>query len=255
MMTAEPDVMLWVRTTIAVVLLVGIAASAVGMMRIGHARAIAFAVARAAIQLALLSFVLSGVITDVRWVLLGLVVMLAAAIITAIHRARARSWHTIRAYAVAITAGTALAMLVVFATGALEFSARYLLAVGGIVIGNAMSISILTEKLSSQRTLDRWDEVEGWLALGATRWQSTRDIAREAIKTALIPSIDQTRTTGIVVMPGAFVGAVFAGASPFEAARFQLVVLAAILAAGAVAAVTLERMIGGVAQKPLPLAN
>jgi putative ABC transport system permease protein len=50
--------------------------------------------------------------------------------------------------------------------------------------------------------------------------------------TALTPSIDQTKTSGLVTLPGAFVGAIFAGASPLEAGRFQLVVLAAILAAG-----------------------
>src|SRR5690606_28380991 len=52
----------------------------------------------------------------------------------------------------------------------------------------------------------------------------------------LLPAIDQTRTTGLVVLPGAFVGAVFAGLSPIEAGRFQLVVLASILAAGVVTA-------------------
>ncbi|MCU1533934.1 MAG: hypothetical protein JWR53_415, partial [Glaciihabitans sp.] len=45
------------------------------------------------------------------------------------------------------------------------------------------------------------------------------------------------KTSGLVTLPGAFVGAVFAGASPLEAGRFQLVVLAAILAAGAPSAV------------------
>ena len=53
---------------------------------------------------------------------------------------------------------------------------------------------------------------------------------------ALIPNVDQTRVTGIVTMPGAFVGAVFAGASPLEAGRFQLLVLAGIMATGTVAA-------------------
>lgn len=42
---------------------------------------------------------------------------------------------------------------------------------------------------------------------------------------------DQTKTTGLVTLPGAFVGAIFGGVSPLEAGRFQIVVLAAIMAA------------------------
>ena len=54
---------------------------------------------------------------------------------------------------------------------------------------------------------------------------------------ALIPATDQMKTTGLVTLPGAFVGAIFGGVSPLEAGRFQLVVLAAIMAAGAITAV------------------
>ena len=55
-----------------------------------------------------------------------------------------------------------------------------------------------------------------------------------------------------MTLPGAFVGALFGGASPGSAARFQLVVLVGLLAAEAVAAVTLTWLLG--APQPLPLA-
>jgi putative ABC transport system permease protein len=54
------------------------------------------------------------------------------------------------------------------------------------------------------------------------------------------------RTTGLVTLPGAFVGALFGGAAPLEAARFQLVVLAGLLAAETVAAVVLLRQLAAV---------
>jgi putative ABC transport system permease protein len=53
------------------------------------------------------------------------------------------------------------------------------------------------------------------------------------------------------VLPGAFVGAIFGGASPLEAGRFQLIVLASVLAAGAISATVLVRLVGGVARKPV----
>lgn len=54
-----------------------------------------------------------------------------------------------------------------------------------------------------------------------------------------------------MTLPGAFVGALFGGASPAAAARFQLVVLVGLLAAEAVAAVILTWLLG--APQPLPL--
>jgi putative ABC transport system permease protein len=146
--------------------------------------------------------------------------------------------------------GPLAVMAIVFVTGAIQFSPRYALAIGGIVIGNTMTVAILTERVFRTSVRDHWPEVEGWLALGATPRQSTVDLARAAIRTALLPSIDQTRTTGIVVLPGAFVGAIFAGASPLEAGRFQVVVLAGILAAGVLTAAVLTRLVGGVTQQP-----
>jgi putative ABC transport system permease protein len=100
---------------------------------------------------------------------------------------------------------------------------------------------------------DKWDEVEGWLALGATPRQSTLELARQSVYSALIPSVDQTKTTGLVTLPGAFVGAIFGGVSPLAAGRFQIVVLAAIMAAGTITAVTLIAGLAPVRMKPRAL--
>lgn len=243
----------WLTTAIAVVALAATATAVLGGMRVARPWSVLTALARATVQLAALSLVLAGIIRDPVWVAIGLSVMLIAAIATAARRARL-AWRDTWPLAVAMLLGPLVVMTIVFASGAIEFSPRYALAVGGIIIGNTMTVAILTERLNRESASDHWDEVEGWLALGATRWESTRSLARRAIRTALLPSIDQTRTTGIVVLPGAFVGAIFAGASPFEAGRFQLVVLAGILAAGSVTAVALLRLGGGIAVRPVETA-
>nr|WP_307806967.1 ABC transporter permease [Naasia sp. SYSU D00057] len=139
------------------------------------------------------------------------------------------------------------------ATGAIDLSPRYALALGGIVIGNAMTIATLAGRRFAQATGEQWEQVEGWLALGATPRRATRDLARRAITAALIPSTDQTKTTGLVTLPGAFVGAIFGGISPLEAGRFQIVVLAAIMAAGAVTAALVVRGLADVRVRPAPV--
>lgn len=56
--------------------------------------------------------------------------------------------------------------------------------------------------------------------------------------------------TGLVTLPGAFVGAVFGGLPVVEAALFQLVVLACLLAAGAVAVALWSLLLGAPARLP-----
>ena len=238
----------WIATAVALVLLASIASVGLGVFHIPEPRAAAFALVRAALQLGVLSVILTGIVSDPLWVGVGLFVMYAAAVATATRRVGG----SVSALALSMALGPLTVMAIVFVTGAIEFSPRYVLAIGGIVIGNTMTIAILTQRIFRTSVHDHWDEVEGWLALGATARRSTLELGRRAIHTALMPSVDQTRTTGIVVLPGAFVGAIFAGASPLEAGRFQLVVLACILAAGVLTAVTLTRLTGAIALRPLP---
>ena len=239
-------------TLVGVLALVVLTTVVLSMARVPHRWAPALAILRGAAQLAAISLVLTGVISNPVWVALALVVMFGVAAATATRRI---GWSTRHAALIAggMAVGVVVTLVIVFATGALELSARYALAIGGIVIGNAMSIATLAGRRLTEATIDRWDEVEGWMALGATPRQSTIDIARNAIFSALIPSTDQTKTTGLVTLPGAFVGAIFGGVSPLEAGRFQIVVLASIMAAGSITAVLLVRWLAPVTRRPVPL--
>jgi putative ABC transport system permease protein len=81
-------------------------------------------------------------------------------------------------------------------------------------------------------------------------------VAREAAALALIPGLDQTRTVGLVTLPGAFVGVLLAGASPLQAGAVQLLVLLALLLVQVLAVgVTIELISAGrlpVGTGPLP---
>jgi putative ABC transport system permease protein len=125
------------------------------------------------------------------------------------------------------------------------------LAVGGIVVGNAMTVCTLMGRSLAAAFVSEREQIEGWLALGATPRAASIRSVRVAASTALIPATDQTRTTGIVTLPGAFVGAIFAGASPLVAAEFQVLVLASILVTGAIAVTLLSLVFGAPAVIPL----
>jgi putative ABC transport system permease protein len=233
----------------AVAVLTGVAVVVLRVTGVAGAAAPATAVLRAIVQLAVLSVVLTGVIRDLRLVGLALVVMLVAAVWTSARRI-GRDRRVVLAAAAGMTLGSGTALAVVFAFGAVAREPRYLLAVGGIVVGGSMTVATVVGRAFVDRVRDRWAEVEGWLALGATPRAATRELRRDAVHTALTPLVDQTRTTGLVVLPGAFVGAIFGGLPPVDAAMFQLVVLAALLGSGAVVTVVATSVLAGRPTQP-----
>jgi putative ABC transport system permease protein len=246
------DLAALVPTLVALAILVALTVAVLWGSRTPSFVAPAVAILRGAAQLALISLVLGGIINNPVWVAVALLVMFTVAVATATRRLT-WSWRRFAAVATTMALGILGTLAVVFGTGAIEFTPRYVLAVGGIVIGNCMSIAVLAGRRFFEAVRDQWSEVEGWLALGAEPRRATLTQARLSVHSALIPSIDQTKTTGLVTLPGAFVGAIFGGASPLEAGRFQVVVLASIMAAGSITAVALIRSLRSVNVRPEPL--
>ena len=247
------------RTLLALALLIGVAGVVPLVDGVRQARAVAWAAARGAAQLLTVGLVLGAVFWAPLAVLPVLAVMVAAATATVGPRlselpVRRRWWRPLAVVA-AVASGAAVTLAVVFATGALRLEARNLVALGGITVGGAMTASTLAGRRFMAELRGRRAEVEGKLALGATMRQATADLVGVAVAEALVPALDQTRTTGLVTLPGAFVGALFGGASPLAAARFQLVVLVGLLAAESVAAVVLLRLLADVPVLPVAAAT
>lgn len=239
-------------TLAAVAVLAAITLTIVLVLRLEHPWLQPWAIARAAVQLGILTVILAGVISNVLWVAAFLVVMVLAAT-WVVFRRLSLPRRYLPIIAGSIVTGAVIPTIAVFVTGAVEFSPRYVLAVGGIIIGNTMTVSTLMGRSLGTLLVSQRDEIEAWLSVGATPRRAALRAVRSAASTALIPSTDQTRTTGIVTLPGAFVGAVFAGASPLVAAEFQLLVLAAILAAGAITVALFSVTFG--APQVLPLGE
>lgn len=201
------------------------------------------ALVRAAVQLAVVALLLRAVLAVPGLVVGFVVLMLTTASWTSGGRLHGL-WRARRTACAGVLAGTATSLGLVLALRLVELDVRYVVAVAGIVTGAAMSATTLSGRRFAESARLRRDEVEGWLALGATPPEAHRDLGRVAAREAVLPNLDQTRSTGLVTLPGAFVGAVFGGASPADAARFQLVVLAGVVLAMVVAAVVVTTLAG-----------
>src|SRR4051812_43916931 len=73
------------------------------------------------------------------------------------------------------------------------------------------------------------------LALGLPRGAAALERPGPAAAPALVPPLDQTRTVGLVTLPGAFVGVLLGGGTPVQAGAAQLLVLIGLLAAETIA--------------------
>jgi putative ABC transport system permease protein len=142
---------------------------------------------------------------------------------------------TVAAAAVGSAAVATLGLLLLL--GIVPATARYLVPLGGMVVGNAMNAASLTMASIRDDVGARRAEVEAALALGATSRQAVAPVLKTALRRALIPLIDSTKTTGVIFLPGAMVGMIIAGADPLEAVRLQIVVLYMLLGSVSVAAI------------------
>jgi putative ABC transport system permease protein len=202
-----------------------------------------WALLRAAVQLAVVALLLRGVLA-VPWTVVAFVLlMLTTASLTAMGRTR-ELWRGRQAAVIGVVAGALVSLGAILVLRLVDLEARYVVAVGGIIIGNAMSAATLAGRNFLRAARARSSEVEAWLSLGATPADAHRDIGREAVRESLIPTLDQSKSTGLVTLPGAFVGALFGGASPADAAKFQLVVLAGIALAMTVTAIVVATIAG-----------
>ena len=209
------------------------------------------AVLRAAMQLAAISVLLSGV-NQWPWLVLGFIaLMLSTASWTGASRAEVLPGGRRNAVISVVVGGTSSLFLTLL-VGLISPTPQHVVAIAGSVIGNSMNIVTLTSRRIWAALDAHRGGVEGWLALGATPSQATTWLRRNAVRESLLPNLDQTRNTGLVTLPGAFIGALFGGANPVGAAMFQLTMLSAILVSAAVTGTLFSALSGRSPVLPAP---
>jgi len=200
-------------------------------------RDMGIAVVRSFIQLTAIGYVIQLVfdLDEIWLVVLLLTVMVVFGAFTARGRARAvpnALWPLLAALTVA---GSATLGLVV-AFGVFPAEPRYLVPVGGMIIGNAMTAAAVTLNRLGDDVHSSSARIEASLALGATSSQAVAPIVRRSLRSGMIPLVDSTKTTGLIFFPGTMVGMLLGGAEPVDAVRLQLILLYLLLGSVAIAA-------------------
>lgn len=226
---------------VAMAVLVAVAVVAARVGRLGHSRAAFTASVRAVLQLTVVALILAAVVDSWPLTAAFVAVMYVAASATAgrrMTRTRQAAWA-----AVPVVASTMPVLVALLLTGVLPAKALAVIPVTGILIGGAMTATALAGRRALDDLWLRRGEVDAALSLGLLPRDALLEISLPAASSALIPVTDQTRTVGLVTLPGAFVGMLLGGASPVQAGAVQLFVLVALLAVETVAVVMTTELV------------
>ncbi|WP_132115517.1 ABC transporter permease [Actinocrispum wychmicini] len=226
---------------VVLVLLAGAGAVVVWLGKIGTWHAVLTASARAAIQLTVVSLVITAVLRSGGLTVLFVAVMFGIAGLTS--GRRLGRWTHARWAGTAIGAGVAPVLAMLVGSGLVPVTPVAIVPIAGILIGGAMTATTLAGRRALDELRARRGEYEAALALGLLPRDAALLICRPSAGSALVPALDQTRTVGLVTLPGAFVGVLLGGASPLQAGATQLVVLISLLVVEAVAVVVVVELV------------
>jgi putative ABC transport system permease protein len=217
--------------------LVALAAAISFWRRTDLERDIVVATVRSLVQLTAIGYAITLIFeADTIWLVL---VLLAVMVVFGAFTARSRAKKVPGAFwplliALLIAAATTLGLVV--ALGIFDPTPRYLVPVGGMVIGNAMTASAVALNRLGDELSESRAAIEATLALGATAREAAEPFVRRALRSGTIALVDSTKTTGLIFFPGTMVGMLLAGAAPTDAVRLQLILLYALLGSVAIAA-------------------
>ncbi|KMY53748.1 membrane protein [Bacillus sp. FJAT-27231] len=223
---------------------VGLAILLSNGFKLGLEKDIVIATVRSSIQLLIIGYVLTFIFSADNpffMVLMILLMILAAAqnIVKKKHQIPGLMWRVI----VTLLTIEAVAMLFLIGLNIIPPAPRYVITFSGMIIGSSMVIANLFLNRLRAEVRNRKEEIAVILSLGGTAGQAMAAILKDVIRASMIPTIESTKTMGLVQLPGMMTGQIIGGADPAEAVRFQLVIVFSLLAAAALTSIILSRLV------------
>jgi putative ABC transport system permease protein len=231
-----PSIQVSLGQVAAALALVALAAAISFWRRADLERDIVLATVRSFVQLTAIGYAIKLIFeADSFWLVLALLVVM---ILFGTFTARSRAGKVPGSFwplliALSVAAATTLGLVV--ALGIFDPTPRYLVPVGGMVIGNAMTASAVALNRLGDEVSESRAAIEATLALGATGREAAAPFVRRALRSGTIALVDSTKTAGLIFFPGTMVGMLLAGADPTDAVRLQLILLYALVGSVAIA--------------------
>jgi putative ABC transport system permease protein len=215
--------------------------------RLGLTRSLVIATARTYLQLLALGLVLKWIFDFATpWLVVAiLAVMILVATQTVASRLQFRAARRLTGtFAGMFLSGFTVTFAVTGLLIRVEpwYDPRYVIPIAGMVLGNSMNGIALSQERLFDGLRNRRAEVQLCLSLGASAWEASLPLIRDAFRAGMIPTLNAMTTVGIVSIPGMMTGQMLAGVDPTTGAGYQIVVmlmLSAATAAGSIISLTI----------------
>ena len=108
------------------------------------------------------------------------------------------------------------------------FDARYLIPIGGMILGNSLSGNILAINNFYTRLKDQEKQYYYTLGLSTNRAEALRPYFTYALSSSISPTMASMETIGLVALPGMMTGQILGGSIPITAIKYQIAIMIAI---------------------------
>ena len=109
------------------------------------------------------------------------------------------------------------------------FDARYLIVLGGMLLGNSLRGNIIGITYFYKSIKKDSKKFQYTLSLSANFNEAIMPYFRESVQLALKPTIAAMATMGIVTLPGMMTGIILGGTNPEVAIKYQIMIMISIL--------------------------
>ncbi|MBN1327603.1 MAG: ABC transporter permease [Candidatus Cloacimonetes bacterium] len=201
-------------------------------LKIRKVKSLIISIARMVFQLSMVGvylgyiFHLNNIFINIGWIVLMIFVANISILDQSGLSIRKLSYYTIPAYFITVVVVLA-SFLIIFSTDTI-FSARYLIPLGGMVLGNLLRSNIVGLDRFFSELRKRENEYIQYISLGAQRSEAVIPFLREAYKAAMAPQIAGLAIMGLVALPGMMTGQILGGSSPMLAIKYQIMIMTAI---------------------------
>lgn len=166
-----------------------------------------------------------------------LAVMILVADVTVLRGCRMRLRAFLVPMFLALLAGT-LVPLVYFLWVILSLpyvmDAQYFIPIAGMILGNCLRADLIGIRSFYESVQTQEAVYLQALGQGARRGEALRPFVRNAIESALSPTVATIATIGLVSLPGMMTGVILGGAEPMQAIKYQIAIMLAIFTGTAI---------------------
>lgn len=127
-----------------------------------------------------------------------------------------------------LSGASVLCFFIYVVVGESIFNAQYVIPIGGMIMGNAMTGVTLGVKAFRESFNGQKDRINALLNFGAEPKKILIPFVNQAIETALLPTLNSMLGMGIVALPGMMTGQILSGTIPTTAILYQIAIMIAI---------------------------